>query len=90
MTISGVLAPSPPTYRRALRPAGLRHNGVKTVRGRWIGFLDRGGKEEVCFVLGPPARLISRAIADGPCPRHARGHRGYDLETCIYTNDIDS
>ena len=34
----------------------------------------------MCFVLGPPARLISRATADGPCPRHARGHRGYDLE----------
>ena len=28
MTISGVLAPSPPTYRRALRPGGLRRNGV--------------------------------------------------------------
>ena len=28
MTISGVLAPSPPTYRRALRPAGLRRIGV--------------------------------------------------------------
>ena len=52
MTISGVLAPSPPTYRRALRPAGLRRNGVNCAGQVDWAFWDRGGKEEVCFRLG--------------------------------------
>ena len=90
MTISGVLAPSPPTYRRALRPAGLRRNGVNCAgQVDWLFGIEEEKKRCVSSWDRQPG-LISRAIADGPCPRHARGHRGYDLETCIYTNDIDS
>ena len=52
MTISGVLAPSPPTYRRALRPAGLRRNGVNCAgQVDWLFGIEEE-KKRCVFRLG--------------------------------------